>query len=125
MFSNWSNEREFAGEFIEWLDKLETDNLPRYKKDFERYLHDTMVYKMGELNEELSNWEQKIRYSIEVLNASLGAINFNRLPDTYIQLGVKSVADTTVKEFRSMLLDALPQAVNWQQSSFDEKAGHF
>jgi uncharacterized protein YPO0396 len=131
-FTDWaadvqqlSNEREFAGEFIEWLDKLETDNLPRYKKDFERYLHDTMVYKMGELNEELSNWEQKIRYSIEVLNASLGAINFNRLPDTYIQLGVKSVADTTVKEFRSMLLDALPQAVNWQQSSFEEKAGHF
>lgn len=131
-FTDWaadvqqlSNEREFAGEFIEWLDKLETDNLPRYKKDFERYLHDTMVYKMGELNEELSNWEQKIRYSIEVLNNSLGAINFNRLPDTYIQLGVKSVADTTVKEFRSMLLDALPQAVNWQQSSFDEKASHF
>ncbi|WP_127127660.1 ATP-binding protein [Pseudoflavitalea rhizosphaerae] len=131
-FTDWaadvqpfSGEREFAGEYIEWLDKLETDNLPRYKKDFERYLHDTMVYKMGELNEELSNWEQTIRQSVDVLNKSLSGINFNRLPDTYIQLGIRSVADSTVKEFRNMLLEALPQAVNWQQSSFDDKAEHF
>ena len=131
-FTDWvadvqplANDREFANEYLEWLDKLESDNLPRYKKDFERYLHDTMVYKMGELNEELDNWEQKIRHSIQTLNQSLGAINFNRLPDTYIQLGIKSVSDATIKEFRSMLLAALPQGVNWQQSSFEDKATHF
>jgi uncharacterized protein YPO0396 len=35
------------------------------------------------------------------------------------------VPDTTIKEFRNRLLDALPQAANWQQSSYAEKALHF
>lgn len=131
-FTDWasdvqalSNDREFSKEYLEWLEKLETENLPRYKKDFERYLHDTMVYKMGELNEELNNWEQKINHSVTTLNHSLMAINFNRLPDTFIQLGVRQVADTTIKEFKNNLWSSLPQAVNWQQSSFEDKALHF
>lgn len=118
-------EREHAGEYLEWLAKLETENLPKYKKDFERLLHDTAVIKMGVLNEELESWERKIKNSITTLNQSLGGINFNRLPDTYIQLGIRPVADTVIKEFRSRLLNALPQAADWQQNGFEEKALHF
>lgn len=118
-------EREYAGEYLEWLEKLETENLPRYKKDFERLLHDTAVIKMGVLNEELESWERKIKNSISTLNQSLGGINFNRLPDTYIQLGIRPVTDTVIKEFRSRLLNALPQAADWQQNSFADKALHF
>jgi uncharacterized protein YPO0396 len=118
-------EREHAGEYLEWLTKLETENLPRWKKDFERLLHDTAVIKMGVLNEELESWERKIKNSIAVLNQSLSGINFNRLPDTYIQLGIRPVPDTVIKEFRSRLLNALPQAADWQQNSFEEKALHF
>ena len=131
-FTDWAadthqlpSEREFAGEYLEWLEKLETENLPRYKKDFERLLHDTAVIKMGVLNEELESWERKIRNSILTLNQSLGGINFNRLPDTYIQLGVRPVTDSTIKEFRNKLLNALPQAADWQQNSFEDKAKHF
>jgi len=118
-------EREHAGEYLEWLAKLETENLPKFKKDFERLLHDTAVIKMGVLNEELESWERKIRNSIATLNQSLAGINFNRLPDTYIQLGIKPVPDTVIKEFRTRLLNALPQAADWQQNSFEEKALHF
>ena len=118
-------EREYAGEYLEWLGKLETENLPRYKKDFERLLHDTAVIKMGVLNEELESWERKIKNSISTLNQSLSGINFNRLPDTYIQLGIRPVTDTVIKEFRSRLLNALPQAADWQQNSFEDKALHF
>ena len=131
-FPDWSAdtqqfpaEREHAGEYLEWLDKLESENLPRYKKDFERLLHDTAVIKMGVLNEELENWERKIKNSITTLNQSLSGINFNRLPDTYIQLGIRPVLDSTVKEFRHRLLNALPQAADWQQDSFEQKALHF
>jgi len=118
-------EREYADEYLEWLNKLQTENLPRYKKDFERLLHDTAVIKMGVLNEELESWERKIKNSILTLNGSLSGINFNRLPDTYIQLGIRPVTDTTIKEFRHKLLNALPQAADWQQNSFDDKAQHF
>jgi len=131
-FTDWSAdtqqlpaEREYTGEYLEWLDKLESENLPRYKKDFERLLHDTAVIKMGVLNEELENWERKIKNSISLLNQSLNGINFNRLPDTYIQLGIRPVVDSTIKEFRHRLLNALPQAADWQQDSFEQKALHF
>ena len=118
-------ERDEAGEYIEWLEKLESENLPRYKKDFERLLHDTAVIKMGVLNEELESWERKIKNSISTLNQSLSGINFNRLPDTYIQLGIRPVSDTVIKEFRHRLLNALPQSADWQQNSFEDKALHF
>ncbi|RFM30146.1 ATP-binding protein [Deminuibacter soli] len=131
-FPDWLGDVQLLGddasntiEYMEWLAKLENDNLPKYKKDFERYLHETMVYKMGELSEQLENWERNISNSVTKLNQSLAGINFNRLPDTYIQLGKRAVTDTSIKEFRNRLLESLPQAVNWQQSSFEDKASHF
>jgi len=131
-FTDWAADtqrlpadREYAAEYLEWLHRLESENLPRFKKDFERLLHDTAVIKMGVLNEELESWERKIKTSISTLNQSLSGINFNRLPDTYIQLGIRPVTDTVIKEFRNKLLNALPQTADWQQNSFEDKALHF
>lgn len=116
----------YANEYIDWLNKLVHENLPKYKRDFENYINDTITYKIGGLNEEMEKWERDITNSVQKLNQSLSGINFNRLPDTYIQLGKRPVpAGTDIKEFRSRLLDALPQAANWQQSSFEEKSRHF
>ncbi|QHS62031.1 ATP-binding protein [Chitinophaga agri] len=115
-----------ATEYIEWLDKLTNDNLPRFKKDFESYINVTITYKIGGLNEEMEKWERDISTTIQKLNDSLAAINFNRMPDTYIQLVKRPVASgSEAREFKSRLLDALPQEANWQQSTFDEKAKHF
>lgn len=116
----------YADEYIDWLNKLVHENLPKYKRDFENYINDTITYKIGGLNEEMEKWERDITNSVQKLNHSLSGINFNRLPDTYIQLGKRPVATgTDIKEFRARLLDALPQAANWQQSSFEEKSRHF
>jgi uncharacterized protein YPO0396 len=35
------------------------------------------------------------------------------------------VTDSTIKEFRHRLLNALPQAADWQQDTFEQKALHF
>lgn len=116
----------YANEYIEWMDKLLSENLPAYKKKFENYINDTITYKIGGLSGDLDKWEKDISNSIDKLNQSLSGINFNRLPDTYIQLRKQPVpAGTEIKAFRSRLLEALPQAANWQQSSFEEKATHF
>ena len=131
-FSDWAADVQFlpedaehAGEYDDWLTKLKTENLPRYRRDFENYINDTITYKIGGFNEELERWERDIVASIQKLNHSLAGINFNRSPDTYIQLGRRAVNDTTIKSFRSALLDALPQAANWQESGFEEKSLHF
>ena len=90
------------------------------------YINDTITYKIGSLNEEMDKWERDINNSVTRLNQSLSGINFNRLPDTYIQLGKRPVpSGTDIKEFKGRLMDALPQAANWQQSSFEEKSRHF
>lgn len=120
-----SDDAAYALEYVEWLQKLEQDNLPKYKKDFENFITTTMTYKIGGLNEEMEKWEREIKNSIVRLNQSLSGINFNRLPDTFIQLGIRSINDATVKAFRNQLLEALPQASNWQQNSFEDKAAHF
>ncbi|MBO9595762.1 MAG: hypothetical protein J7599_22865 [Niabella sp.] len=131
-FPDWYSDVQFlpeeaahAEEFKEWLDKLTSENLPRYRRDFENFVNDTITYKIGGLNEEMEKWEREINNSVNKLNQSLGGINFNKLPDTYIQLGKRKVQDATVNAFRNALLDALPQAANWQQSSFEDKATHF
>jgi uncharacterized protein YPO0396 len=116
----------YANEYIDWLAKLVHENLPKYKRDFESYINDTITYKIGSLNEEMDKWERDINNSVTRLNQSLSGINFNRLPDTYIQLGKRPVpSGTDIKEFKGRLMDALPQAANWQQSSFEEKSLHF
>lgn len=131
-FPDWYSDVQFlpeeaahAEEFKEWLDKLASENLPRYRRDFENFVNDTITYKIGGLNEEMEKWEREINNSVNKLNQSLGGINFNKLPDTYIQLGKRKVQDATVNAFRNALLEALPQAANWQQSSFEDKAAHF
>lgn len=117
-----SDDAVHATEYIEWLDKLTNDNLPGYKKDFESYINVTITYKIGGLNEEMEKWERDISNTIQKLNDSLAGINFNRLPDTYIQLVKRPVASgSEAREFKSRLLDALPQSANWQQSTFEEK----
>ena len=122
----FSEDAQYANEYIEWMDKLSSENLPKYKRDFENYISDTITYKIGGLNEELDKWEREISNSIVKLNQSLSGINFNRMPDTYVQLRKQPVqAGSEIREFKMQLLDALPQAANWQQSSFEEKALHF
>ncbi|PUZ30158.1 Uncharacterized protein YPO0396 [Chitinophaga costaii] len=116
----------YANEYVDWLDKLEQENLPKYKRAFEQFINDTITYKIGGLQEEMEKWERDITNSIAKLNDSLRGIHFNRLPDTFIQLGKRAVpAGTDIRAFRAKLLDALPQSSNWQQSSFEEKARHF
>jgi len=132
-FPDWPGEVQhlpddprYAAEYIEWLDKLTKDNLPRYKLDFENFINVTITHKIAGLKETLDKWERDIDTSVKRLNDSLAGINFNRLPDTYIQLGKRPMpAGTDIREFRQLLLEALPQAANWQQDSFEAKSQHF
>lgn len=120
------DDAKYGREYIEWHDKLIKENLPKFKQDFENFINVTITHKIAGLKASLDKWEQDIKISIGKLNYSLKQINFNKLPDTYIQLGNKLLsAGTETKEFRQMLLDALPQAVSWQQESFEAKSLHF
>lgn len=132
-FPDWPGEVQhlpddprYITEYMEWLEKLTRDNLPKFKLDFENFMNVTITHKIAGLKETLDKWERDIDSSVKRLNESLAGINFNRMPDTYIQLGKRSMpAGTDIREFRQRLLEALPQAASWQQESFEAKSRHF
>lgn len=132
-FPDWPGEVQhlpddprYITEYMEWLEKLTRDNLPKFKLDFENFMNVTITHKIAGLKETLDKWERDIDSSVKRLNESLAGINFNRMPDTYIQLGKRSMpAGTDIREFRQRLLEALPQAASWQQENFEAKSRHF
>src|SRR5690606_1198395 len=77
-FPDWPGEVQhlpddprYATEYMEWLDKLTRDNLPRYKLDFENFINVTITHKIAGLKETLDKWERDIDTSVKRLNDSL------------------------------------------------------
>lgn len=58
----------YVNEYIDWLGKLVYENLLKYKCDFESYINDIIIYKIGSLNEEMDKWERDINNSVIWLN---------------------------------------------------------
>lgn len=116
---------QHAGEYIDWLQKIKEERLPEYKQQFEKYIYETVTQNVVHFKEDLDRWEADIEESTKKLNDSLGGINFNKFPDTYIQLGKRASVDTQIKEFRHQLVNALTDYNEWSESSFEDKANHF
>jgi uncharacterized protein YPO0396 len=69
-------------------------------------------------------WEKSIRDTIEMLNKSLKAIDFNTSPSTYIQLVNFKKTNTDIAEFRKELEGAIPN-IREVDSSIDGRRNHF
>ena len=63
-------------EYQHYLDKLKKDNLPKYEKKFQDYLHETTIHKMGSFATFFDSWAEEIRENIRQLNESLKEIYF-------------------------------------------------
>lgn len=90
-------------EYQHYLDKLKKDNLPKYEKKFQDYLHETTIHKMGSFATFFDSWAEEIRENIRQLNESLKEINFNTKPETYIQLVHFQRVSADVSEFKDLL----------------------
>lgn len=134
-FKDWRNETyqlpedtNYVDEYIRLLEKLERDDLPAYKKKFEDYLSTTMIHKIADFNQSLSDWLENIEDSIKALNESLKGINFRKSPEeTFIQLKSHNRSNDNVQTFRHMLNEALPDVAYWSldKENFAQKEAHF
>ncbi len=115
---------ELVGEYQKMLQRLEKDNLPKYEKKFNDYLHDTISNKAFSFKMFFDTWEQSIRENIQALNNSLREIDFKGNPKTYIQLATMNKSSDEVKEFRKILNNALPN-VREMDASVDGRKKHF
>lgn len=119
-----STNLDLINEYQRFLEKLEKDNLPKFEKKFNDYLQETITNKVGDFRMFFENWSDSIKDNIKHLNDSLKEIDFKSKPQTYIQLVAPSKISDEVKEFRTLLRDAIPN-IREVESSIDGRKNHF
>lgn len=116
---------EFINEYRVLLKKLTNDNLPKFEKKFNEYLQETITNKVGDFRMFFENWVDSIKENIKMLNASLGEIHFrNNEVKTYIQLVAPIRINDEVKEFKSLLDNAIPN-IREIDLTIDGRKNHF
>ncbi|HAY3535347.1 ATP-binding protein [Elizabethkingia anophelis] len=119
-----STHLEFIGEYQNFLERLEKDNLPKFEKKFNDYLQETITNKVGDFRMFFENWSDSIKENIRQLNDSLKQIDFKNSPKTYIQLVAPNKINDEVKEFRNLLNSAIPN-IREVDASIDGRKIHF
>lgn len=115
------------GEYQKLYNKLIKEDLVRHEKKFNEYLQETVTNKVSDFRMFFANWEKSIKETIEMLNKSLKAIDFNTSPTTYIQLINSQKNNPDVSDFRKELVDAIPNmheitlTIDGRRNHFDNK----
>lgn len=119
-----ANHIELIGEYLNLLERLEKENLPKYEQQFDRYLQKTLTDKVGEFRMFFMNWTDSIKENIQMLNDSLKDIDYRQQPATYIQLTAMPQVNEEAREFRKLMDEAIPQAT-LQAGTIDGRRTHF
>lgn len=120
-----STNLEFISEYQTLLKQLEEDNLPKFEKKFNEYLQETITNKVGDFRMFFENWSDTIKENIRLLNDSLREIDFRDKDfKTYIQIVAPNRISDEVKEFRTLLNNAIPN-IREIDASIDGRKNHF
>jgi uncharacterized protein YPO0396 len=88
---------EAAGEFRAMLERLLTDDLPRFEGEFKRLLNENTIREIANFQSQLNRERETIRERIETINRSLCGIDYN--PGRYIQLEATANPDPEIRDF--------------------------
>ncbi len=99
--SDFDATMESAREFRDLCKQVESDDLPRFEKEFKNYLTQNTIRDIAGFAAQLSKQELLIKDRIERINESLSAIDYNE--GRYIVLVPDPTPNVDVKEFRSDL----------------------
>lgn len=120
-----STHLEFISEYQTLLNQLVNDNLPKFEKKFSEYLQETITNKVGDFRMFFENWSDSIKENIRLLNDSLKEIDFRDKDfKTYIQIVAPNRISDEVKEFRTLLNNAIPN-IREMDASIDGRKNHF
>jgi len=111
-----SDNPELAGEYIDLLEKLESDQLAEQKERFKKYLNEEMINRMSSFKEMLDEQLHEILKNVEALNKSLKNISFRRNPETYIQLDAREDPAATIRDFRIRLTNWKPDLAEYHRT---------
>ncbi len=120
-----STHLEFVSEYQTLLKQLTDDNLPKFEKKFNEYLQETITNKVGDFRMFFENWSDSIKENIRFLNDSLREIDFRDKDfKTYIQIVAPNRISDEVKEFRTLLSNAIPN-IREIDATIDGRKNHF
>jgi uncharacterized protein YPO0396 len=92
---------ESAGEFAAMLDRLASDDLPRFEERFKSLLNENTIREVASFQSQLNRERQTIRERIDRINRSMRAINYN--PGRYIRLEATNNPDIEIRDFQQQL----------------------
>lgn len=92
---------EAAFEYEKLLDKLKTDDLPRFEAAFKDLLNVNTINEIANFNAQLAREREEIRDRITLINQSLTQIDYN--PGRFIVLEAQASPDADIRDFQSEL----------------------
>ena len=127
VFKDWasdthklSNDIVFVSDYLDIYDRIEKEELVKYRKKFKNYLNDNMIKGVSDFKTLLDTQEEQIRESIEKLNESLKRIDFKKSPQTtFIQLFIEKDNAKDIQDFRLSLKDWKPDIAEYERTKDD------
>ena len=88
-------------EYKAMLEKLQTDNLPRFEQRFKELLNENTIREVANFQSQLLRERETIQERIERINQSLSDIEYN--PGRYIVLEAQMSPDVDIRDFQHQL----------------------
>ena len=118
-FSDMGTSKEFLPDYQNFYDKLLKDDLPRYRRQFHEFLHNSVRDDIINFNQFIGNAREDIENAVQYLNQNLRAITYQRNPDTYLSLKCDRAKDPRIDEFNRKLRAAIPDAARIQMQDYE------
>ncbi len=101
---------EAGNEYIQMLQVLESEDLPRHESTFKKMLNEQTIQGVVMFQSQLEKERRKIEDKITAINQSLHQIEYNN--GSYIKLLADLALDVDVRDFRSELKSILDNALD-------------
>ncbi len=92
---------EADGEYLEILEQLQADDLPRFEKRFKELLNENTIREIANFQSHLNKERQNIKERIDIINRSLTDIEYNQ--GRYILLEAQLSQDQEIRDFQQQL----------------------
>lgn len=112
-----------APEYVQMLERLEADDLPRYELNFKESLNQNTIREVVQFHANLEKHNRMIKERIERINYSLVGIEFN--PGRYVELETARSTDPEIREFQQQLrICGTDSIVEAEDEQYAEKKFH-
>ncbi len=117
---NLQQDTSYLNEYRAIHDRIESEDLPRHKERFKQHMNKQMANDIINFKALFDHRVVEIKANVSEINEALKEIDYNTHPGTYIRLAEKDENDVRIRDFKEMLLKAIPDAVKFADEDEQE-----